>query len=121
MPGSKCFGHAPRLCKATTRRVWRITVEDLTDSPDAGILEMRREALEQAQSLAGIAVDAEMGERKRAQQPAPDCPLMIDGVAFPWSANVPAGVAGMGACQTAQPHRGQQFTSASFHNRSFAC
>src|SRR5215831_11589792 len=46
-PGAQYLGHAPGLGHAAARRVGFLGVEDLADGPDAGLVQMWAEAVEE--------------------------------------------------------------------------
>jgi hypothetical protein len=69
------FGDAPGLGDAAARREWRLGVKDFADRADAGLGEMRLEAVEEtSRRCAVIGVDLEPGIDERADQPGPHVP-----------------------------------------------
>src|SRR6266540_6333831 len=72
------FSHAPRLCHAASRRKRRGAVEDLADRPDAGVIQMAREPLQQRQRIAFAAwVHAQPGIEERTNQLGSDGFLVV--------------------------------------------
>ena len=57
VPGAEKFGHAPGLGDAAPGGVRWVSVEDLTDAPDAVIREMIEEGLQEGASLNNVVVN----------------------------------------------------------------
>ena len=68
-PGVENRGDRPRLCRAAARQVRRVAVEDLADLSEPGIAKMIADRAQKALRRAGVAMDAVVGERPRAEQP----------------------------------------------------
>src|SRR5215212_8804237 len=81
-PATKYLGNAPRLGDAAARRVRSISVENLADRADAGIVEVRHETFERrARGVEVIRVHLQPCIDEGADQPSPDGALVIRGVA----------------------------------------
>src|SRR5262245_30637911 len=76
------FSDAPCLRHAATRHERRAPVEDLADRPDARVIEMAGESLQQQQRIVfAPGVHAQPGVDVWANQPRPHGPLVIGGIA----------------------------------------
>src|SRR6267142_1185704 len=79
------FGHAPGLGEASAGTVRGVAFEDFRDLAQTGLAEMRFQTAQNLSSALscffGAAVDLHMRADKRTQQPRPDRPLMVGGIA----------------------------------------
>ena len=67
---------------AAARVVGGLGIEDLADRSDAGLSEMRFEAVEKSQCAGGVGrMHFEPGVNERPDEPGPDSSLMVCGVA----------------------------------------
>jgi hypothetical protein len=90
------LGHSPRLSYAAARMVGRLGVEDLADRADASLFEVRAEAIEEPRGVSLTSrVDAEPRVDEGTDEPRPDGPLVVRGVARAKVAVVPRAVARM--------------------------
>ena len=81
-PAPQDLGDAPRLRDAAPRRVGLHRVEDLADRADAGLVEVRDEAVEEApRARAVLGMHLEPRVDERADEPRPDGALVIRGIA----------------------------------------
>src|SRR4029453_6455581 len=83
-PGAQDFRHAPRLGHAAPRGVRLDGVEDLADRADAGLVQMRYEAVEKAPGPCVVfRVHLEPRVDEGADEPRPHRALMVGGVSRP--------------------------------------
>src|SRR5262249_61204490 len=81
-PAAQHFGNAPSLGDTAPRRVWLLGVVDFTDRSQARVCEMSRESRKKrARLFEFIWMDFQPGIEKWPDQPGPDCPLVIGGIA----------------------------------------
>src|SRR3954451_25489256 len=81
-PATEHLGHAPGLGGAASGEVGGLGVEDLADRADAVLVEVGAEPFEVATGAPQVAgVELEPGVDERPDQPGPDGPLVIGGVA----------------------------------------
>ena len=71
----------PRLCDASLRQMWRITLEDLRDGSKPGVAEVVAKRPEHAECGTVIAGQSKAGLSVRPQQPAPDRSLVVGTIA----------------------------------------
>src|SRR3954470_2241707 len=108
-PAAQHLGDAPGLGDAAAGGVRLLGVEDFADAAQAGFAEMRDETVQEMPGLRRISgVDAQPGVHVRADEPAPDRPLVIGGVAGPQIAVVAGLVLRMAWGQRAQAHGSEQ-------------
>src|SRR5258706_13919389 len=116
-PRAQSFPNGPCLCDATLRRERWIAVKNFARCAEAGGRDMLQHRFEKRCSNRRILMDVQVRQRERAQQPAPDCPLMIGGIAFFRLTRIPPAVARLARPQTPQSERSQEFTRAYIDNR----
>src|SRR5688572_29479872 len=81
-PAPQEFRHAPRLRDAAAGRVGRLGVENLADGAEAGLAQMRDEAIEKvSRGSRVVRVQLHPSVDIGADQPSPDGALMIGSVA----------------------------------------
>src|SRR5215204_1461568 len=108
-PATQNLRHAPGLRDTAARVEGRDGVEDFADRADARFVQMREEAFEEAaRARAVFRVDFEPRVHERADEPAPDRPLMIGRVARLQVAVVGRLKVWMVGRERAQPRRRQK-------------
>ena len=94
----------------------RIAIEDFADGADAVRRQVMRHGLEERECARGIAIDAQMRQHERSQQPRPHGSLMIGGVALGGRAAVMAAIARIGRVERSQAMRRDQAPRAKIHH-----
>ena len=112
MPGMQEFGHAPGLGDAATGGEGGIAIEDFADAANAVIGQVVHERLEIGESLLRVFVNAQVGPNEGANEPTPNCALMIGTVALGTVAAVHSDVFGVIRGEGAQAVGGQQMAGA---------
>src|SRR5712691_1341825 len=90
VPGAQRLGDAPRLRDAAPGRERWIAIEDLGHGADAVIGEVVRERRQERARRLRVAVDLEVSERERTEEPRPDRALVVGAVALALIAAVAA-------------------------------
>src|SRR6185369_483346 len=81
-PAAENFGHAPGLGDAAARSVRLFGVEDFAERAQAGLVEVSGEGLEKVPCLLlFVRVKLCPGIKEWSDQPGPDGPLVIGGIA----------------------------------------
>src|SRR3954468_1861050 len=96
MPAPQHLRHAPCLRYATSRRMWSLRIEDLTDRSDASLVQVRYESLQERPRLRLLPrMQPQPGVDIRADQPRPYRPLVISCIARSQIAEIFRVVVGM--------------------------
>jgi len=75
------FGDTPGLGDAAHRAKGLLGLEDLADRAEPGLGQVSRKGFEHTPSRRAIAMDAEVGIEVGSEEPRPDQPLVIGGIA----------------------------------------
>lgn len=110
--GSQYFADRPGLGYGAMRREGWFAFENFAECTEAVHVNRNSQGFEKAHGFGAVAVDAQVREHERSQQPAPDRALMIGGIAILGSAGVVALVSGLAGGEAAQPIGREQMLCA---------
>src|SRR5262249_26221248 len=108
----------PGLGGTASRGEGRVAVENFAEAAHAIDADVLSERLEQGQRGRPGAVDFEVSERERTEEPPPCRAWMMGAVAPARPAVIARLVVGMARIEAAEPERGQQVARADLHDAS---
>src|SRR4030095_5102787 len=108
IPGAEEFADRPSLGDAAAGAVRCVAVEYFCERAEAVGDHGVRERLQEREGGGAVFVNAMVRESERSEQPAPDDPLVISGVALATAAGIDTGIARFTRRKAAQSIRSQQ-------------